>query len=99
MSAFGDIVKVEVAGRFERLRLIVSGEFYNALNEQDVITVDVNPHDDIPLSLMVFDCGEYGRAELDRLTLTARERIKESIGSIPREQHDALRDGLARLFV
>ena len=94
--SFGDIWVHLTAGT-KLPYLVVSGETYNALDEDNAIAVPVRPGSD-PRAVVEEHLPDVGVAQLDRLQSLSRSSMVERIGELGVDRHGAVTRRLRNLI-
>lgn len=98
MHRFGELWTVQLGDR-EELRLIVSGDFYHTLYNDNVLTAHVEASDmAFMLTAFAIDLGDGTAAMVDRISTVAVFRLKSKVGDLPSAQLPDLRGMLATIF-
>ncbi|MFE3449778.1 hypothetical protein ACFXJ8_12675 [Nonomuraea sp. NPDC059194] len=95
---FGELWSVQLGDRDE-VRLVVSGDFYHTLYNDNVLTAHVEAADMAhALTAFVVDVGNGQSAMIDRISTVAVVRLKGKIGDLPEAQLPALRGMISTIF-
>ncbi|MEU7001847.1 hypothetical protein [Nonomuraea sp. NPDC046570] len=95
---FGELWTVQLGDR-EEVRLIVTGDFYHTLYNDNVLTAHVEAADLAhTLTAFVVDVGEGQAAMIDRISTVAAVRLKGKVGDLPEAQLAAVRGMIATIF-
>ncbi|WP_433259633.1 hypothetical protein ACQPYK_48690 (plasmid) [Streptosporangium sp. CA-135522] len=95
---FGELWSVRLGDR-EEVRLIVSGDFYHTLYNDNVLTAHVEPADMAnALTAFVVDVGEGQAAMVDRISTVAAVRLKSKVGDLPEAQLATVRGMIGTIF-
>ncbi|MEU6721538.1 hypothetical protein ABZ897_59710 [Nonomuraea sp. NPDC046802] len=95
---FGELWSVQLGDRDE-VRLVVTGDFYHTLYNDNVLTAHVEATDLAhALTAFVVDVGEGRAAMIDRISTVAAVRLKGKVGDLSEAQLDAVRGMLGTIF-
>lgn len=95
---FGELWTVQLGDR-EEVRLVVTGDFYHTLYNDNVLTAHVEAADLAhALTAFVVDVGEDRAAMIDRISTVAATRLKSKVGDLPEAQLAAARSMLGTIF-
>ncbi|SDQ89385.1 type II toxin-antitoxin system PemK/MazF family toxin [Thermostaphylospora chromogena] len=95
---FGELWTVQLGDR-EEVRLIVSGDFYHTLYNDNVLTAHVEPADMAhTLTAFVVDVGGGRAAMIDRISTVSVTRLKAKVGDLPDSQLAAVRGMINTIF-
>ncbi|GAA2411017.1 hypothetical protein GCM10010404_81160 [Nonomuraea africana] len=95
---FGELWTVQLGDR-EEVRLVVTGDFYHTLYNDNVLTAHVEAADLAhTLTAFVVDVGEGRAAMIDRISTVAAVRLKSKVGDLPEAQLAAVRGMLGTIF-
>ncbi|GAB2468017.1 hypothetical protein GCM10027187_40240 [Streptosporangium sandarakinum] len=95
---FGELWSVQLGDR-EEIRLVVTGDFYHTLYNDNVLTAHVEAADLAhALTAFVVDVGEGRAAMIDRISTVAATRLKGKVGDLSEGQLAAVRGMLSTIF-
>ncbi|HUR02342.1 MAG TPA: hypothetical protein VM347_07380 [Nonomuraea sp.] len=95
---FGELWTVQLGDR-EEVRLVVTGDFYHTLYNDNVLTAHVEPADLArALTAFVVDVGEGQAAMIDRISTVAAVRLKSKVGDLSDAPLADVRGMLATIF-
>ena len=95
---FGELWSVQLGDRLET-RLIVSGDFYHTLYNDNVLTAHIEAADMAnALTAFVVDVGDGQAAMVDRISTVSVIRLKSKVGDLAESNLAAVRGMVATIF-